>query len=162
MSGNPGLVEFQLIHAWSVGGFIPLMNDPSNPTWVTEIKVPLSGFYAVTTYVSANTGGENGNAFSLAINISDIADSGTSGTTATVGGLAYVYGGVGAVQSGENTLYNQVILPLNAGDRLSVVNASDNATLVVTPEPASGFVNGGSGVGESVSMRIDYLGPVPI
>jgi hypothetical protein len=155
-----GIVEFEATNIAThpninVGAFTTQTGDTVRPTNIIAIGVPTAGYYKVTTYISTNN---TGGSFAVVKNIGDIKPS-PSGTThnAVAGTFGLIDPGFAGIES--KIAFNQTIVSLNAGDRLSIINDDPNNDLALSAHDTVFLPPYTKGV--SASMTIEFLGTGP-
>lgn len=122
-----GIVEFEqnnppgpVGHAnINVAGFILHANDPTNPTNITSLEVPLTGDYQITFHITCLN---NGNSFAL-VTTNGILTPGTAvNTTATVSPADFTILDPDSQGTESKEIVNTSIVHLTAGTQISIVN----------------------------------------
>ncbi len=141
-----GLAEFQQNpENVNVGGFtIETGADTNNPSFITAIVVPSTGYYSISVFLSNSS---DSSPFYIVKNIGAVTP--MLGFTGTVTSFTALNGGNTSLAGLPGLSLS--IIQLNAGDKLSVINPSQ-ATIMLDGS------SGGGVIGTSVGIRIEYLG----
>ncbi len=146
--GSYGLVEFEQNTPINVGGFTIAVDDPTFPTLITSINVPLSGYYRITVILS--TAGAT--QIAIVKNIGPV-NAGSFPFNGTISSFTAIDSAINAIAI-TSTPYQiscQTITQLDVGDNLAVINVNTSGPLALNSTP--------TGIGNSVSasIEIQYL-----